>query len=1226
MKKKLVIGIVVVAVIAMNFAIMLGNTNWNQGTQTPEISHHIFPKANHGVIRINSDSDFTWANGVVSGSGSVSSPYKISGWTIDGGGKGIAIYIGNTTKNFTIENCELFNATGGNFDTYHQNAGITIYSAKASDIYIQTNTIHDNKGAGIVITHTTVSEKLDIGVPGVGNSINRIYSNGRAGVYSSSTTNIVVTYNNIWSNYNGVQFGSVDTFTITWNGIGENTHYGIYLSGAKNGNIYSNVIYDNNGSKDYYDSSRVQAYQYDSSNINWYDTSSKNGNYWHDWAQNNDTNYDRAHNNFVIPWPFKFTGAQDPYPMKGVHHVPIYINTTANPDVNNSFNIGTGVVEGVRGYYNGYDDYYYEVLGWEIDGGSSGYGVYLNDIKNPPSLDIHNLIVHNVTSASGATQWEYKGNGIVLKDLGDSPINVYEITEYGCEHNGFAISNTSWLEIYGNWIYHNDVGIYITGTYSYPDISGCTVDSNTHWGMYVDASHSWIRLGNTIFQKNTVGVLVPDGVNDTGMKIEESSFFMNTHYGLQLGKNTNSTIAVVDNIFYHNNGAGDTYDPSHLQIYADDHSNFTNYDEDSRWIGTGNYYHDWVNDKTVSGNTYPIAGGILADEVQEHVDFMYYYVSLDDHLYEPIYVNSTNINYLRDWGTDDGIVGYDSGTYYIVGWHNTKNYTNSWGINYGIYVHGDGDKSFTISNVHINNTGYGIDVWNTYSATVKNSVVENNKYVGIWEEYNQWNLIEYNRVLNNNYAGIDVQGESFFTDVYENRVYMNQADGIDLEAVSSSGWGILVSQNYVFGNRIGLNASSISDTFIENNGFAWNHHYGVELYNSNGNYIYNNTFYMNNGSFDSYRSGLRQAYDYGTNYWNDSHYGNYWLDWANNNDTNDQNYDWIVDYPYHVYGGNSEDEYPYLYRSHDVTRIDSINDIDWDHGFVAGDGEHYPYLMTGLKFNGNNHDYGIYVGNISGNAEMRFDYVLVASVSTGDVNNDYHSGSGIIIYNFAGWDFQIYDSSSGYNYNDGIDIIKSGSVEMWNSYFEGNSYEGVYIIDGSHGITVSETNASGNGWAGIYASGSQNILVEYSNDVSKKIYKNDYGVIFYQVSTGEITENNISQNTHYGVKLMSSSDVKVYKNIFYENNGSSGDGTYDSKHIQAYDDESTEYTNYWNTTTVGNCWSDWDQSTPYQLDPGPNYVAKDHKPGCGFVPELNMVIIIFAMLGVIALSIYRRKH
>jgi hypothetical protein len=79
--------------------------------------------------------------------------------------------------------------------------------------------------------------------------------------------------------------------------------------------------------------------------------------------------------------------------------------------------------------------------------------------------------------------------------------------------------------------------------------------------------------------------------------------------------------------------------------------------------------------------------------------------------------------------------------------------------------------------------------------------------------------------------------------------------------------------------------------------------YGVYVdAQSHGNLFYNNSFYFNNGSNDTYNSSHVQAYDSGHNYWNTTGlngaagYGNYW-------------YDWNSTAPYYLDGG-AVDYYP----------------------------------------------------------------------------------------------------------------------------------------------------------------------------------------------------------------------------------------------------------------------------------------------------------------------------
>ncbi len=105
---------------------------------------------------------------------------------------------------------------------------------------------------------------------------------------------------------------------------------------------------------------------------------------------------------------------------------------------------------------------------------------------------------------------------------------------------------------------------------------------------------------------------------------------------------------------------------------------------------------------------------------------------------------------------------------------------------------------------------------------------------------------------------------------------------------------------------------------IYNNSFYNNTGYGISI-GSSGQYnkIYNNTFILNNGATNTYNSNHVQAADSGTNnYWNTSGsphgYGNYWADWANNNNTNDQNPPYgIIDWHYKIDGSaDAEDYYP----------------------------------------------------------------------------------------------------------------------------------------------------------------------------------------------------------------------------------------------------------------------------------------------------------------------------
>jgi parallel beta-helix repeat protein len=82
--------------------------------------------------------------------------------------------------------------------------------------------------------------------------------------------------------------------------------------------------------------------------------------------------------------------------------------------------------------------------------------------------------------------------------------------------------------------------------------------------------------------------------------------------------------------------------------------------------------------------------------------------------------------------------------------------------------------------------------------------------------------------------------------------------------------------------------------------------YGIKLFRTQYNHIYNNNLIFNNGTTSSYNKNHCQASDNtGLNFWNTSTEGNYWSDWTSpDNDSNG-----IVDFPYYFDGGKAARDY-----------------------------------------------------------------------------------------------------------------------------------------------------------------------------------------------------------------------------------------------------------------------------------------------------------------------------
>lgn len=59
----------------------------------------------HEPIYIYGDADFTFANGVLSGSGTEADPYIIEGWRIEAPNADYGVYVDHTTRSFIVRNC-----------------------------------------------------------------------------------------------------------------------------------------------------------------------------------------------------------------------------------------------------------------------------------------------------------------------------------------------------------------------------------------------------------------------------------------------------------------------------------------------------------------------------------------------------------------------------------------------------------------------------------------------------------------------------------------------------------------------------------------------------------------------------------------------------------------------------------------------------------------------------------------------------------------------------------------------------------------------------------------------------------------------------------------------------------------------------------------------------------------------------------------------------------------
>ncbi len=204
-----------------------------------------------------------------------------------------------------------------------------------------------------------------------------------------------------------------------------------------------------------------------------------------------------------------------------------------------------------------------------------------------------------------------------------------------------------------------------------------------------------------------------------------------------------------------------------------------------------------------------------------------------------------------------------------------------WNGVYGIFLDDNSHHSLVANNTISGGERDGLLLDDTSYVEVFNNEIVGNGYTGIYLYYSDYDYIHGNRIMNSGDSG----------------VYMEYANHVVFE------------RNNVSGNADhGFEFYDESDyNLIVNNHIANNTGYGVYLDYGYYNHIYNNSFYFNNGSNDTYDSSHIQAYDgeFGYNFWNDTSRGNFWYDWQ----SPDSNGDGIVDNGYSI-GGGATDNYP----------------------------------------------------------------------------------------------------------------------------------------------------------------------------------------------------------------------------------------------------------------------------------------------------------------------------
>ena len=228
----------------------------------------------------------------------------------------------------------------------------------------------------------------------------------------------------------------------------------------------------------------------------------------------------------------------------------------------------------------------------------------------------------------------------------------------------------------------------------------------------------------------------------------------------------------------------------------------------------------------------------------------------------------------------------------------------------------------------------------------------------------------------------------------------------------------------------------------------------------------------------------------------------------------------------------------------------------------------------------------------------------------------------------------VISENSIQGYGNAIQILNSDNMTLECNNCVSNSINGL-MISGLATGNLTRNEFVNNDAAGIQASGMVLSNIS-SNEIS---FNGQQGIIFVSdCHFNGISLNTFEDNTLEGLKIQTSSGNRIHNNTFIDNNGA---GTiYDEDHAQAFDAYGT---NYWNSSTHGNYWSDWlapDDNLdgivdePYEIGPFnppiPEYGATDYFPltvSSTPIPEFSSLIsLIVAIMVIIAISGLRRRR
>ncbi len=904
----------------------------------------------HKPIRINSNAEFTSANGVMLGEGSQANPWIIENWDINGTGYGYCIYVGNTTDYFVVRNSYLHEASGVSSWPFFPDSGIAV--TNITNGLIQNNIGLDNTWYGIALDRSNNTSLA-----------NNFMSNNLAGIHLDNSHNNSLIANPTNNNSLFGIFLYYSDNTIVVNNICQsNGNNGIYMTVSNHNTILNNNC---SSSINYNGISIDGSCDYNLIKNNICNDNANSGIYIED-SNSNTIENNKCSNNIVYD---------------GISVVPSCDdNTIANNTCMNN-RLGIGIWSSNRNILRNNscsDNQNSGILLSSSDGntlinskcrnnGDNGIWVYNSNSNVIENNNCSNHMNYNGISISSSSDDNIIANNTCLSNLYNgiglwsSERNI--LSNNTCKENGdsgihlsSSGNNTIWFNIASN----NEYGINLGSSY-FNTIKGNIVANNTPWGILVMSSSNITIDSNTVAD-NDYGITLFSSLNSL---IYHNNIINNTNQAWDDGGSNNSW----DNGY----PSGGNYwsDYAGLDVMQGPLQNVSGAD----WIGDVSY--DTIIGSSGATDNYPLARPTIDGRVQ--------------HL--PIRINS-NANFdwahgVVNWATGDGS---EENPWIIENWD-----INGTGYGYCIYI-GNTTNYFTVRECYLHEAS-GVNWWPFYAAfgvalfNVQNGTVSNNKAssnsFGILLYSSNDNIICKNNAPSNVNVGIYLYA-SWCNNIIDNsasynlhgiRLYDSSYNSFENNAMDGDGFYILgnimnhwnthiigtsnlvngkpvyywknqtsgtvplgagqiilanctevvIEHQNIINGSVGIILGFSSNNILTQNIFSSNTYFGIYLCSSNNNIILNNTIENNNvlglalnsaSNNEIYHNNIIEnfvgAYDDSTNLWDNGYPsgGNFWSDYTgtdnfSGNCQNETGSDGIGDTPYMIENSN-QDNYPLM--------------------------------------------------------------------------------------------------------------------------------------------------------------------------------------------------------------------------------------------------------------------------------------------------------------------------